>query len=427
MGRVLFTTLGSLGDLHPLVAIALRLRERGHTVAFSTSLLYRKKLETSGFEFYPLRPDISPDRPDMLQRSREIMDARKGPERLLRDFIFPQVRETHEDLARAVGNGKPDLLVSGEIVYAAPLVAEKTGIRWVSCITAPLSFFSAHDPPILAPAQRLSRLLFRFGLRFNQWLIDLIKLRTRGWSGPVRRLRTELGLPPGPDPIYEGKHSPSLVLALFSSAFARKQPDWPPQTQVIGFPFYDGAAEAAPNPALENFLAAGEAPLVFTLGSAAVFDPRQFYGESVRAAQLLGRRALLLLGPNAPPPDLPPNILALDYAPYSQVFPRAAVVVHQGGIGTTAQCLRAGVPMLVMPFSFDQPDNAHRLVKLGVARTLSRASYSSRRAAAELVHLLREELYRRNIREIARTLRDEDGAATGADAIEEQLRRPPPG
>ncbi len=137
------------------------------------------------------------------------------------------------------------------------------------------------------------------------------------------------------------------------------------------------------DPELLRFLDAGEPPIVFTLGSAAVWIADDFYAVSIAAARALGRRALLLAGENAADirAHAPDGIGVFDYAPHSAVMPRAGVIVHQGGVGTTAQALRAGRPMLVVPFGQDQPDNARRVVGLGVARTIpeGRLSHRSRR------------------------------------------------
>lgn len=422
MSRIVFTTVGSLGDLHPLIAMGRKLGERGHSVMFATSTCHKARITSLGFEFQVLRPDILPDTPILTQWMKEVMDAKRGPERLLRGFLFPQLRATYDDLMQAMASGGgADLLVSGEGVYAARLIAEKTAVPWASCVAAPFSFFSAYDPPVLPLCPGFSRFLHRLGLSTNQAAIGMVKLCTRGWTKPIRQLRAELKLPPpGQDPIYEGRLSSQLVLATFSSALAHAQPDWPSHTVITGFPFYDGGGERTPQE-LERFLAAGDAPIVFTLGSAVVFDPGNFYRESVRAAGLLGRRAILLVGQNSPPAALPDHIAAFDYIPFSEIFPRAAAVVHQGGIGTTAQALRAGRPMLVMPHSYDQPDNATRMVGLGVARTLSRRDYSGKRAARELKHLLTDASYERRAAEIGRQVAGEDGATKAADALEKLL------
>ena len=175
-------------------------------------------------------------------------------------------------------------------------------------------------------------------------------------------------------------------------------------------------------PEVETFLAGGEPPIVFTLGSAAVYIARDFYAESVRAAERLGRRALLLLGKNPPPANLPPTAFAWDYLPYARIFPRASVVVHQGGVDTTAQALRAARPMLVVPFAHDQFDNAARITRLGVGRTLGRSRYRPRRVARVLAELLADGRYTAAVIAASQRLRAEKGVETACNAIEQLLR-----
>ena len=151
-----------------------------------------------------------------------------------------------------------------------------------------------------------------------------------------------------------------------------------------------------------------------------------FYRESVEAARMLGIRAVLLVGRdprNIPAEPLSDDIALFEYLPYSQIFPRAAAIVHQGGIGTTAQALRAGKPMLVVPFAFDQPDNAYRVTRLGVARTIYRYRYSAHRAATELETLLSNTTYLTRAEQVGEIVRAEKGVAVACDAIEMQLRR----
>jgi UDP:flavonoid glycosyltransferase YjiC (YdhE family) len=211
---------------------------------------------------------------------------------------------------------------------------------------------------------------------------------------------------------------------MFSTHFAGKQPDWPPQTVITGFPFYDQDGEAGMPSELVRFLEAGPPPLVFTLGSSAVGDAGPFYDHSATAAKLLGRRAVLLVGkdPRNRPASLPDGVVAFDYAPFSELFPRAAAIVHQGGIGTMAQAMRSGRPMLVMPYAHDQPDNAERATRLGIARTVSRQRYNPARAAAELRHLLDEPAYSHRASEIGEQVRQEDGVRAACDSLEALLQ-----
>jgi UDP:flavonoid glycosyltransferase YjiC (YdhE family) len=416
MARLILATFGSLGDLHPLLALAGELRDRSHRVEIATVSLYREKLAALGFAFHPLRPELMVVDEALV---REIMDGHRGSEKLLRGLMFPAVADMHEDLAPIVEGA--DALITSELVYAAPVLAAQHKVRWISYSLAPLSLFSTFDPPVppVAYAGAWMHAIPPAGVRA---LKALARLTTRPWWTPVRRLRRSLGLPPGRSPLFEGKFSPLLDLALFSGAFARPQPDWPATTVQCGFCFHDEERTAPALPTtVERFLAAGTPPIVFTLGSAAVHAADDFYLESARAALAVGRRALLLVGHNPPPPDLPPSILACDYLPFARIFPRAAAIVHQGGIGTTAQALRAGRPMLVVPWAHDQPDNAARVVRLGVAQTIARARYRADRAARALTSLLTEPSFQQSATALARQIAAENGPRAASDAIERAL------
>jgi UDP:flavonoid glycosyltransferase YjiC (YdhE family) len=243
---------------------------------------------------------------------------------------------------------------------------------------------------------------------------------------PVYDLRLELDLPRGEQPLFKGQHSPTKVLALFSKVMAEPQPDWPANTVITGFPFYDrrdyfGETEVARE--LLEFLDAGPPPIVFTLGSSAIWVARNFYLDSIAAAQALGRRALLLIGNarNMPPSPLPEGIAAFEYAPYSQVLPRACAIVHQGGVGTTGQGLRSGRPVLVVPHAHDQFDNGNRVARLGCGRVLPRPRYNAETATRELKMLLDDSSYSEAAAKVSEIVRAERGAVVAVDEIESVL------
>lgn len=213
------------------------------------------------------------------------------------------------------------------------------------------------------------------------------------------------------------------MLALFPDWLGRPRPDWPPHVQLCGFARY--RQPAVLDDALARFLDDGPAPLVFTLGSAAVHGNASFLRESVKAVRTLGQRAVLLTGSPAMratlPADLSPGIHCIDYAPHVALFPRAAAVVHHGGIGTSAEALVAGVPMLVVPHGFDQPDNAARLRRLGVATVLPASRYRADRAS-RLLQLAQVPERVERARALASRLLAADGAAQAADVVEAVLR-----
>lgn len=414
MGRYLLATIGSLGDLHPFIALGLGLIERGHSVTIATSQVHGPKVEAAGLKFHPIRPAGSPEENQEL--AERVMDPKLGPEIVMRELIFPNIKPTFDDLLPAVEAA--DVVVLGELLYSGNIAAEKLGKPWVYAALAPTAFFSPHDPPVLPLAPWLAA-IHRFGPAVNAPILNLGNFVTGRWTGEYHDLRSRLGLQKKPNPIFAGKYSPFLNLAVFSSALGAPQPDWPENTVQTGFVFFDrGDAGAGMPEELERFLGEGEPPIVFTLGSAAVYAAGSFYEESAEAVRRLGRRAVLLMGKNKPPFGLGKNILAVDYAPFSELFHRAEIVVHQGGVGTTAQGLRAGKPTIIVPFSHDQPDNAARAARLGVSKTIRRADYRAETVSRAIVEIEAERSFSKRAAEIGARVAAEDGISAACAALE---------
>jgi rhamnosyltransferase subunit B len=419
--RIVFSTWGSFGDIHPFMALALELQARGHRPAIATLEYYREKIEAAGLQFYPLRPDTpAPESPEGQELVRRVMDLREGPRYVMRDLLSTHIKASYHDTLHAVvADGGADLLVSHAIPMAAPIVAEVTGVKWLSAVLSPVSLPSVYDPPT-PPGFPSIRKLLMVHPAIARGFMGLLKRVTESWIKPVRELRRELGLARSGHPLFEGQFSPMGTLALFSNVLAKAQPDYPPNAVITGFPFYDRKDEKPASRELIQFLDNGEPPIIFTLGSAAVHVGEEFFRKSIEVARRLKRRALLLAGDNSKLKSDPANgVGVFDYAPHSLVMPRASVVVHQAGIGTTGQALRAGRPMLIVPYGQDQPDNARRCFELGVDQVLPSKEHNVANAVAKINQLLTERSYSEKARQVAAKLRQEDGTKTACDVIEE--------
>jgi UDP:flavonoid glycosyltransferase YjiC (YdhE family) len=422
--RVVLATFGSLGDLHPMLAVALKLRAAGVDAVIATSEEHRAKVEAEGLHFAPVRPDFADIERDLgIDMAEAMRRMIAGDDFLFRDVLFPYVRRSYQDALAATAGA--DLVAGTSFAFGARLAAEVRRLPFVALVLQPMSFLSAHDPPTLGFIPGFSTLPARMGPKGAELLFGVLKHAVTGWARPLQQLRRELGLPRMRDPIFTGQFAAAArVLGLYSPLLGAPQPDFPPNASIVGSTFYDRAEAGADagSEALERFLAAGPPPAVFTLGSAAVLQGETFYRESLAAARRLGLRAVLLVGPEGlgwiPPA---PDVLALPYAPHGRLFPRCRVIVHHGGMGTTAQALRAARPQLVVPFYADQPDNAARLVRLGVARTIPSRRYSTARAAAALAALVGDADYTAQAAEAARQVAGEDGAAAAARAVVEVL------
>jgi len=405
---LLTTSQGSLGDLHPYLAIGVGLKARGHRVAVGTTNFYKSRVECAGLEHRPIAPHLSPDDPEMI---KIIVDPKKGSEYIFRQLLMPHLPQIYDETVRAVEGA--DLVLSHPITLATPLVAEKRKLKWASAVLSPISFFSIHEPTEI-PGHPVVSTMTRGPLWLRRLVHGMGRRQTVGWARPLIDVRKELGLSPDVHPLFDGQHSPHGVLALYSSLLGDPQPDWPRQTTVTGFCFHDRLdGSEALSPGLTKFLERGPPPIVFTLGSTAVRNPGRFYEESAAAAKALGKRAVILGEATASP-----DVWVEPYAPYSLLFPRCEAVVCSGGIGTVGQALRAGTPFLIVPHGNDQPDNARRVGRMGVARALDRRDYRRDRAVEEIRALLADPQVRSRSAEIARRIAAELGVTAACDAIE---------
>jgi rhamnosyltransferase subunit B len=423
--HIVVTTFGSLGDLYPFLAIGQELRTRGHRVTIATHITHQLVVEQAGLHFADASGMPIPE--DRRAFTAQAFHPRRGPGFVVRDLAANDTVASYAKLKTLCADA--DLLVTSSLAFAAQILAEQMTaagtLRWVSAILAPASFISAYDPPTTGMA--IVDAIARRSPRNVRLLRVVMKIGTHRWTAPVRAFRRTLGLPAesvGGDAFYRGQHAPAAVLALFSPLIGTAQEDWPAQTVLTGFARYR-QPDAPLDPSLAAFLRNGTAPLVFTLGSAAVHIGADFLRESIATAISLGRRALLFTG--SPeiraqlPRDLPADIYLVDYAAHATVFPSAAVLIHHGGIGTSAEALYAGRPMLVVPHGFDQYDNAARLQRIGVAEVLSASHYRAETAVPLLRRLLEEPSYRRCAQDAAERVQRDYGARSAANVIEAEL------
>jgi UDP:flavonoid glycosyltransferase YjiC (YdhE family) len=244
------------------------------------------------------------------------------------------------------------------------------------------------------------------------------RLRRR-YGAAVDAVRREHGLLPSASAIFfDHGVAPAATLCCWSETLGGLPPDTPASAILTGFPFFDsqtGAEEAIPAE-LEDFLADGDPPLVFTLGSVAVEAAGKFYEQAAAAARTLGKRAVMLTGKPGDP-RIEGGCLFMDYAPHSALFPRAAAVVHHGGIGTSGQALRAGRPQIVVPHFGDQFDNAARLQHVGCANTIRRGQFEAAAVAAVINVLLGNPKLSDAARAAAAIVADEDGETVAARSI----------
>lgn len=420
MALFVLTTHGSSGDLNPFLALASGLQTRGHQVRFALSPPLARLARDAGFPVQHLAADAPFTAPEAVYNGGSAVNSLKAA---IQQGILPTLRQKVEDLRAACAGA--DALVAASLQLPASLVADLTGLPWASVAVAPLAIPSAAFPPSPLPwaPPPLRPVMNRIAWRIGAQLLDPIA------DPAVNALRDSYGLAPRRHLLLTGNLSSTLVAVAVSPAFLPQPADWPPHARTTGFCFDDGTVHWHEPPELTAFLATTEPVIAVSSGSqsadlGATFA--DFYRTSRAAIARIGARALILgasPGTLGDPP--PPHAFVLPYAPFSRVYPRCAAVIHHGGIGTVAHALRAGVPMLVAPWGFDQFFNADRVVQLGAGRRLDRRAYDKERVTAELVALLGNASYRTTAQALAAQLAQEDGVGTLCDALEALLAPQP--
>jgi len=410
--RFVLTPVGSAGDVHPFIGIGRALAARGHDVIVATAAPFETTVAHAGLGF---QVTASAAQFDAVSRHPDLWHPVRGL-RLLLGEIASHLRGAYEGLARLHEPGRT-VLVGHSLSLSNRVFEEVHGVPAATLHLAPSIFRSDHLQPAHAPGRDASTWP-RWLKRTAWWTVDRLLI-----DPPIvpelNAWRRELGLAPVDRVFQQWMHSPQRVIGLFPEWFGPPQPDWPAALRLTGFALYDESDQHQVPEAVLRFLEAGPPPIVCTPGSANQSAAR-FFRAVLGAGERLDRRVLMLTPyRHQVPASLPPAGHHEPYVPLSAVLPRAAALVHHGGIGTVAQGLAAGVPQLTMPMGFDQPDNATRLERLGVGAWVRPSAFTPDRVAESLRRLLDDPRTQENCRRLAALLAPRDAVARTCDLLEE--------
>lgn len=377
-------TGGSAGDLYPFLSLAGTLCERGHQVTFAAQENARPLAEQAGLAFLPTMNDAQYER---VVNDPDLWTVQRGFEVLWRSAAAHGLHRLRDHLATLPG-GRSTIILAHPLVMAAAALARagNDDIRLVAAYLAPSNLRTCGDPLTIGPL-RVPRWVPRAWRRAMWRMVDA-RVIDRVALADMNARRGALGLAPITHVMDHLYGAADYSLTLFPSWFSPIQPDWPHPLHSGDFPLYEPAPRQVLPEEVERFLAAGAAPVVFTSGTAQR-HAAAYFEDALRAARQLDRRAIVLTRHRQQvPDDLPATVLWQPYCAFQPLLPRVAALVHHGGIGTTAEALRAGVPQLVTPFAHDQFDNAERVRALGVGAALAARRVNADRLAAALRKLL---------------------------------------
>jgi len=376
MAKMILCPAGSYGDVHPFVGLGLVLKRRGHDVSIHTNGYFRPLVERAGLRFVEVGTkeeyESAVANPDLWHKTKAG--------KVVADMCALLIERGYAALEREVVAGET-MVAAGSLAFSARIAHETMGVPMATIHLQPSLIRSVHETPLLGHLN--INWMPAFLKRATFWLADALIL-DRIFAGPVNRFRARFGLAPIRHMIEDWWHSPLLTVGMFPEWFAAPQPDWPAQIRLTDFPLWDEQGVTPIEPALEEFLAAGERPIVFTPGSAMIHG-HDWLRAGAEACAALGRRGVLLTRyPEQLPANLPESVRHFAYAPFSQLLPRCAALVHHGGIGTMSQALAAGIPQLIKPMAHDQFDNAARIERLGVGLGMIKRTTNGRATALRL-------------------------------------------
>jgi UDP:flavonoid glycosyltransferase YjiC (YdhE family) len=409
--RILIICLGSAGDVHPFIGLALKLQARGHRATLMTSDYFGNMARAAGVDFVGLG---TADEFDELTKNPDLWHPRKGLNAVADTTLrfLPRLYAKIEEVVRA----EPEtVLVGSTLALAARVAQEKLGVPLATVHLSPAIVRTLHDMPKMGGVPigpRTPMWIRRAFYSIVDWAV-IDRVVGRG----LNEFRATLGLKPVKSVMGDWWHSPDRVIGMWPDWFGRVQPDWPAQVRLTGFPLWDERGVTPLGEELERFLADGPPPVAFTPGSAMRFGHR-FFDEAAGACEIAGVRGILLTRhAEHVPARLPATVRHFAYAPFSELLPRVATMVHHGGIGTTAQCLAAACPQLVMPMSHDQFDNAERVKKLGVGEVVTVGKFRAA-GVAEKLKSLGDPKVKAAAREVAKQFVGQDGLAAACEWIE---------
>ncbi len=394
--QFLLNPIGSIGDLHPFLAVGSALRGRGHAVTVIANPYYEKLIRGADLGFVALgtTEDL-----EGFWRDPKMWRPWSGWKVSLDWSVIRPMRQAYAEIAARYVPGET-VVVGPGWAFGARIAQDKLGVPMATLHLGSDKFQSIYQSPRMPPPMWLADWMPRWFKWLQYWTADTF-FTDPLLAPPTNAFRAELGLPPVRRLVGRWWHSPQRVIGMFPDWFGPPQPDWPPQTVMTGFPLWDrGHLETVPEE-LAQFLAAGDPPLVFTFGTANQHT-RGFFRAAVEACRRLDRRGILITKFAEDLPDaLPDGVRHFPYVPFGYLLPRSAALVHHAGTGTTAQGLATGLPQLVTPMTFGQPQNAASLVRLGVGISISHRAFRGPLVAKHLQRLLTSSAVADRCRELA--------------------------
>lgn len=413
--NITILTAGTRGDVQPYVALGLGLRKQGHSVRIATYETFRSFVTSHGLGFIPLIGD--PFAELKSKEGKKMVNSGKNPIKfLLNSFQLhaPNMEKFLVDCWNACE--KADLILYSNLGFAAPHIAEAKKIPAISVPLQPV--YRSREYPALNLTEHK-----HFREAFN-WMTHMVAEQLF-WQ-PLRPIINNwrnkyLGLKDAPllGPFGKLDKQKQPFLFAFSRYVFPKPIDWGDWIHITGYWFLNEGNNYKPPKTLVNFLSQGKPPIFFCFSSGWNEETEMKIKICLDFLEKTGNRGII----NAPldteqTQKLPKNVKHIGNVPYDWLFPKIQLVVHYAGAGVTAECLRAAVPSIPVPFFGDQPLWANRISELKVGSNPIPGKLLS---TANLINAFNQIKNNPNIKtnllRISKEVREENGIKNAIDAI----------
>ncbi len=409
--RYLLFTVGTLGDLHPYLALGSALKLAGNDVTLMTNAEYQPQVEAAGLDFIAVQYDVSGryvNHPDFFAPSQTWRLA-------LRHCYLGPMRQTYEAVASLAAQERVGV-VSAAWGFGARIAHEALGVPLVTLHLEPHNIRSGYKTAKMHPLVT-SDLAPRWFKRLQFYIADRFFIDPE-IATAVNAFRQELGLPPVRQLLDRWWNSPQKVVGLYPDWFSPPQPDWPSQLELAGFPHAETSAPQHEDETAAIEFASLNQPLVFTTGSNQQ-DSKEHFATAIAVCEKLDRCGLLLTPQTLPVPSgISQRIRQFRYVPLNRILPHASALVHHGGAGTTAAALHAGVPQLITPGVHGAADIADRVKRLGVAAVVAAGRFKPAAVSRELSRLLNDSHVKRQCETYRREIQQQNGIERCAEIVQ---------